>query len=55
VSGYFEDRNRLWEEPIDRNVFGLLEQFGDAELASMISPRRLIIEAAAVPVDHDLH
>ncbi len=49
VSGYFDDRNRLWEEPIDRNVFGLLEQFGDAELASMIAPRRLIIEAARGP------
>lgn len=49
VSGYFEDRNRLWEEPIDRNVFGLLEQFGDAELASMIAPRRLIVEAARGP------
>src|SRR5205085_2314113 len=41
VSGYFGDRNRIWEQPIDRNVFGLLEQFGDAELASMILPRRL--------------
>ncbi len=49
VSGYFEDRNHLWEEPIDRNVFGLLEQFGDAELASMIAPRHLIIEAARGP------
>src|SRR4030095_1976581 len=26
VSGYFDDRRRIWEEPIDRNVFGLLEQ-----------------------------
>ncbi len=49
VSGYFEDRNHLWEEPIDRNVFGLLEQFGDAELASMIAPRHLIVEAARGP------
>ncbi len=49
VSGYFEDRNHLWEEPIDRNVFGLLEQFGDAELASMIAPRKLVIEAAKGP------
>lgn len=49
VSGYFEDRNRLWEEPIDRNVFGLLEQFGDAELATLIAPRALVIEAAAGP------
>lgn len=49
VSGYFEDRNHVWEEPIDRNVFGLLEQFGDAELASLVAPRPLIIEAARGP------
>lgn len=49
VSGYFDDRNRIWEEPIDRNVFGLLEQFGDAELASLVAPRALIIEAARGP------
>ena len=34
VSGYFDSRQNVWQEPIDRNVFGLLEQFGDAELAS---------------------
>src|SRR5205823_4198523 len=38
-----------WQEPIDRNVFGLLEQFGDAELAAMIAPRALTIEAARGP------
>ena len=49
VSGYFDSRQNLWQEPIDRNVFGLLEQFGDAELASMIAPRTLIVEAAKGP------
>lgn len=49
VSGYFEDRSHLWEEPIDRNVFGLFEQTGDAEIASLIAPRSLIIEAARGP------
>lgn len=49
VSGCFDDRRDLWREPIDRNVFGLLEQFGDAELASMVAPRTLIIEAAKGP------
>lgn len=49
VSGYFADRNQLWQEPIDRNLFGLLEQFGDAELATLIAPRSLIVEAAAAP------
>ena len=49
VSGYFDNRNNIWQEPIDRNVFGLLEQFGDAELASMIAPRALVVEAARGP------
>jgi hypothetical protein len=49
VSGYFDTRQNLWQEPLDRNVFGLLEQFGDAEVASMIAPRRLVIESARGP------
>jgi dienelactone hydrolase len=49
VSGYFDDRNDVWREPVDRNVFGLLEQFGDAEIASLIAPRPLIVEAARGP------
>jgi dienelactone hydrolase len=49
VSGYFGPREDLWQEPIDRNVFGLLQQFGDAELAAMIAPRTLIVEAAKGP------
>ena len=49
VSGYFDDRNAVWTQPIDRNVFGLLDQFGDAELASLVAPRPLIIEAAKGP------
>ena len=49
VSGYFDDRNDVWRQPLDRNVFGLLDRFGDAELASMIAPRPLIVEAAGGP------
>jgi dienelactone hydrolase len=49
VSGYFGNRNHIWEQPIDRNVFGLLEQFGDAELAAMILPRTFVIEHARGP------
>lgn len=45
VGGYFQERERLWQEPIDRNVWGLLTEFGDAELAGLIAPRRLVIEA----------
>lgn len=49
VSGYFDARENLWREPIDRNVFGLLKQFGDAELATLIAPNRLIVETAVGP------
>ncbi len=49
VSGYFQPREQLWKEPIYRDVWGLLREFGDAEIASLISPRTLIVEASAVP------
>ncbi len=49
VSGYFDSRQRIWEEPIYRNVFGLLREFGDAEVATLIAPRRLIVEHSPVP------
>ena len=49
VSGYFGPREGLWSEPIYRNVWRLLERFGDAEIARLIAPRRLLIEAAPAP------
>ncbi len=49
VSGYFQPRENLWQEPIYRNVWALLSEFGDAEVASLIAPRTLVIEAAAAP------
>ena len=49
VSGYFDGRQALWREPIYRDVFGLLREFGDAEIASLIAPRSLIIEACKSP------
>jgi len=49
VSGYFEPRENVWQEPIYRNVFALLDEFGDAELASLIAPRMLIVETCRVP------
>ena len=49
VSGYFDSRQRLWEEPIYRNVWGLLREFGDAEIATLISPRALIVEYSEAP------
>ena len=49
VSGYFQSRQSVWREPIYRNVWGLLHEFGDAEIASLIAPRPLIIEASRGP------
>ena len=49
VSGYFQSRQEVWKEPIYRDVWGLLREFGDAELAGMIAPRALIVEASRSP------
>ncbi|HLJ09540.1 MAG TPA: hypothetical protein VKU82_00050 [Planctomycetaceae bacterium] len=49
VSGYFQPRENLWQEPIYRNVWGLLREFGDAEIASLVAPRLLVIEAGPAP------
>ncbi|MES2221381.1 MAG: dienelactone hydrolase family protein [Acidobacteriota bacterium] len=49
VSGYFQGRESVWEEPIYRDVWGLVREFGDAEIASLIAPRVLIIEGGRGP------
>src|SRR5262249_10156912 len=49
LSGYFGSRNGIWKEPIDRNVFGLLDEFGDAELLTMIQYRGISIEGGKGP------
>lgn len=49
VSGYFGPREGIWREPIYRNLWGLLTEFGDAEIASLVAPRPLVLEACSVP------
>ena len=49
VSGYFKSRQRTWREPLYRNVWGLLAEFGDAEIASLIAPRGLVIHYTDEP------
>ena len=49
VSGYFDSRQQLWQAPIYHNVFGLLREFGDAEIASLVAPRTLIVEHSHGP------
>jgi dienelactone hydrolase len=43
VVDYFQERDRVWEEPVDRRLPGQLLEFGDAELAALVAPRRLAI------------
>lgn len=53
VSGYFGPREQLWREPIYRNVFGLLREFGDAEIGALVSPRWLWLENGRYPeIEH---
>jgi SAM-dependent methyltransferase/dienelactone hydrolase len=61
VAGYFSKREEMWKEPIYRNVWGLLTEFGDAELVALMSQvwtkggksnlamRRFIIHTALGP------
>ena len=44
IIGHFGKRERVWDEPAYRNVFGLLNDFGDAEIAKIIRPRVLVID-----------
>lgn len=49
VAGHFGPREGLWSEPIDRNLWTLLREFGDAEVAALIAPRSLVVEAGGAP------
>ena len=49
ISGAFASRATAWEEPIYRNLFGLLPDHGDAEVAALIYPRPLLLEHTAFP------
>jgi cephalosporin-C deacetylase-like acetyl esterase len=41
VVDYFQQREDSWEEPIDRMLYGQLNEFGDAEVAALVAPRPL--------------
>ncbi len=49
VSGFFGSRDRCWEEPIDRNFAGLLNDFGAEELALLVVPRSLVVDSRNAP------
>lgn len=46
VSGHFGPREKLHEQPIYRNVWKLLNEFGDGEIVRLIMPRGLVVEHA---------
>ena len=43
-SAYFAPRETLWEEPIDRNVWDRVREFGDAEIGGLTGEREFIVE-----------
>ena len=49
VSGHFRNRRQVWREPVYRDVWGLLRGYGDAELAALVQPRLLVVEAVPGP------
>ena len=50
ISGYFRPRESVWKEPIYRNVWALLRDFGDAEIASLFHGTRMVVDDAPGPV-----
>ncbi len=49
LSGCFGSHPHPWKEPVTRQVYGLLPDFADAQLATLIAPRVLIVEYSVVP------
>ncbi|MGH9395480.1 MAG: prolyl oligopeptidase family serine peptidase [Terriglobia bacterium] len=43
IVNYFQQREDCWKEPVDRVLYGQLNEFGDAEVAALIAPRPLLI------------
>lgn len=48
VAGYFGKREKMWEEPIDRNLWDRVREYGDAQIAAMILPRVFVDNHAMV-------
>ena len=49
ISGYFNTSDSAWSEPIYRNVWQRSLALGNAEVASLIMPRALLIEHSEFP------
>lgn len=54
ISGSWRQRQPVWAQPIYRNVWSLANGFDDANVASMIAPRKLLVEESEGPkIDRD--
>ena len=42
--GYFGPRDNVWQEPIDRALFGVFNRYVDAEFVAAIAPRQVLIQ-----------
>src|SRR5439155_24378437 len=52
VVDYFQQREKAWEEPVDRMLYGQLNEFGDAEVVALVAPRPLtVLSTSAGPSD----
>lgn len=49
VCGVFGPRESMWKDPIDRNLWGILLEHGDAQVADLFGDRGLVIESAEAP------
>ncbi len=49
VAGAFGPQETVWRQPIDRDAWGILREFGDAEVGGLIAPRKLIVDTAPGP------
>jgi dienelactone hydrolase len=43
VQDYFQQREQSWREPVDRVLYGQLNEFGDAEVSALVAPRPLTV------------
>lgn len=49
VAGAFGPQEGCWQQPFDRDLFGLLTAFGDAEVGALVAPRKLIVDTTPGP------
>ncbi len=51
TQGFSLQNPPLWQQPLYRNVFGILREFDDASFVKLLNPRALVFPFATPPVD----